>query len=276
MTDSTDEKDKNKDGADSEDEDEDYNPEHDKDDDVDEDDGNGAESMDVVMEEESVLAPAQKKAVDEAFQELFGYAWGTTFQLQRQQRQQSSRKKSPTIDNEEKRTKLLVHMLGPVRAARVLQMGASLRRRTPLAMRHAALPKSATSETIGGNVATTSAYYSKPEYETKLFAGKKIQVAVQPGAKSIATAAAAKKPSVGGLDSVLQQIAGPSKISTVAKTSADWDSFKTETGLEAELEKKAQGKDAFLVKQEFLSRVDNRTFEKEKGERDRERAKRGT
>jgi Bucentaur or craniofacial development len=57
----------------------------------------------------------------------------------------------------------------------------------------------------------------------------------QPGAKStsiaIATAAAAKKPSVGGLDSVLQQIAGPSKISTVAKTSADWDSFKTETGL---------------------------------------------
>jgi hypothetical protein len=275
MTDSTDEKDKNKNDADSEDEDEDYNPEHDKDDDADEDDGNGADAMDVVMEEESILAPAQKKAVDEVFQELFGYAWGTTFQLPRHLRQPSSRKTSPAIDKiEEKKTKLLVHMLGPVRAARVLQMGASMRRRTPLAKRQASLPKSTSTctETSSSNIA----YASQPEYETKLFAGKKIQVAIQPGAKSIATAAAKKPSGGGGIDSVLQQIAGPSKISTVAKTSADWDSFKTETGLEAQLEKKAQGKDAFLVKQEFLSRVDNRTFEREKGERDRERAKRGT
>ena len=71
-----------------------------------------------------------------------------------------------------------------------------------------------------------------------------------------------------GIDHMLQQIAGPSKITTVAKTSADWDSFKTETGLEAELEAKAQGKDAYLVKQDFLTRVDNRKFEIEKNERD--------
>jgi Bucentaur or craniofacial development len=294
MTASTDEKDKNNDdNANSEDEDEDYNPEHDKDADADEDDaGNGAEAMDdAVMEEmESVLAPSQKKAVDEAFQDLFGYSWGTTFQLPRRQRRQqhASRKKSPTViddSEEEKKTNLLVRMLGPDRAARILQMGASMQRRVPLAKRHAAHLKSiGSTELIGGGnniIATTNTAYSsqQPHYETKLFAGKKIQVAVQPGgATSFAAAAASKKkPSAGGgIDSVLQQIAGPAKISTVAKTSADWDSFKTETGLEAELEKKAQGKDAFLIKQDFLSRVDNRTFELEKGERDRERAKRGT
>ena len=46
--------------------------------------------------------------------------------------------------------------------------------------------------------------------------------------------------------------------------------------LQEELEKKAQGKDAFLVKEDFKSRVDRRKFELEKDVRDRERAKRGT
>ena len=46
--------------------------------------------------------------------------------------------------------------------------------------------------------------------------------------------------------------------------------------LQDELEKKAQGKDAFLVKQDFMNRVDHRKFELEKEERDRERAKRAT
>jgi hypothetical protein len=42
------------------------------------------------------------------------------------------------------------------------------------------------------------------------------------------------------------------------------------------LEKKAQGKDAFLVKQDFLKRVDQRKFELERDERERERVKRKT
>lgn len=41
-----------------------------------------------------------------------------------------------------------------------------------------------------------------------------------------------------------------------------------------ELEKKAQDKDAFLVKKDFLQRVDLRRFEHEKAERDLQRASR--
>jgi hypothetical protein len=77
------------------------------------------------------------------------------------------------------------------------------------------------------------------------------------------------------IDDVLQRLAGPSKTSTVQKTNNDWESFKeTDKQLQEELEKQAQAKDAFLVKQDFLLRVDNRRFEIEKEERDRERAKR--
>ena len=66
-------------------------------------------------------------------------------------------------------------------------------------------------------------------------------------------------------------------MSTVQKTSNDWESFKeSDKQLQDELEKNAQGKDAFLVKQDFLNRVDQRKFELEKDERDRERAKRAT
>jgi len=67
-----------------------------------------------------------------------------------------------------------------------------------------------------------------------------------------------------GIDSLLSQIKGPQKISTMTKTDADWEVFKDHAGLEEELKKKAEGKDAFLVKKDFLDRVDVRKFEKEK------------
>jgi hypothetical protein len=51
----------------------------------------------------------------------------------------------------------------------------------------------------------------------------------------------------------------------------DWESFKDKTGIDEELRKKAEGKDAYLVKQEFLQRVDLRKFEQEKAQRERER-----
>ncbi|CAB9516880.1 Bucentaur or craniofacial development [Seminavis robusta] len=243
-----------------EEDDEDYNPEQEKE----EEDGDEEPMMaEVVEEETTLLAPAQKRAVDQAFQDLFGYAWGTSFQLPRRRGKM------------DQKTQLLVQALGPMRAARILQTGASIRpsnnkRRRPAALQQQQQPKWTASTT--SSTASQQQQQQSTQYETKLFAGQKIQVAVQPGGQ---TTTVTKKPS-GGIDSVLQQIAGHSKISTVAKTSADWDSFKTETGLEAELEKKAQGKDAFLVKQDFLGRVDGRKFELEKEERDRERSKRGT
>lgn len=84
-------------------------------------------------------------------------------------------------------------------------------------------------------------------------------------------------PAAKGLDSLLTTLSRPEKLSTISKTSADWDLFKTKNApeLKEELENKAQGKEAYLVKKDFLNRVDERRFEIEKGERDRERAKRG-
>jgi len=77
------------------------------------------------------------------------------------------------------------------------------------------------------------------------------------------------------LDSVLNQIAGKKKLNTVEKSSNDWEGFKeTDKTLQDELERQAQGKNAYLVKQDFLNRVDQRTFELEKEGRDQERSRR--
>ena len=55
----------------------------------------------------------------------------------------------------------------------------------------------------------------------------------------------------------------------------DWEQFKDDSGLGETLEAAAQGNRAYLKKQDFLNRVDQRTFQLEKAERDKERAKRG-
>ena len=39
----------------------------------------------------------------------------------------------------------------------------------------------------------------------------------------------------GGLDSVLDTLKGPKVVSTVAKSSVDWDNFKEEKGLDEDL-----------------------------------------
>ena len=76
-----------------------------------------------------------------------------------------------------------------------------------------------------------------------------------------------------GIDALLTQINKPSKISTISKSSADWSVFKdTKTGLKEELQQKSQGNDAYLVKQDFLQRVDERRFEQEKEVRSQLRA----
>ena len=81
------------------------------------------------------------------------------------------------------------------------------------------------------------------------------------------------KKAASGIDAVLQKIAVPhKKISTMDKTNVDWENYKDRTGLEDELKKKAVSNDAYLVKKDFLQRVDLRRFEQEKDERNRKRA----
>ena len=69
----------------------------------------------------------------------------------------------------------------------------------------------------------------------------------------------------GALDSVLDTIKGPKAISTVTKSAFDWQSHKAKEGLDDELAPAA--KDGYLARQDFLVRVDHRTYEKERDER---------
>ncbi len=76
---------------------------------------------------------------------------------------------------------------------------------------------------------------------------------------------------VSALDAALSAIAGPAKMNTVTKSSADWENFKEGSGMADELEQAA--KDGFLAKKEFLERCDARLFEKEKELRQENREK---
>jgi hypothetical protein len=207
------------------------------------------EEEDEDYKEEDAGDEEDQMQVDEA---LFGYKWGTEFDFDG----------NKAIDSQ---AQMLVEIFGPTKAARILRSAATGSKRRKMA--------AASSNTPTEHI-TINLPKSRPQtvIETKVFAGQAIKVTRQQTEEPKPAVKAAGS----NLDKVLAQLAGPANISTVAKTSEDWEQFKqSDKQLQEELEKKAQGKDAFLVKQDFKSRVDFRRFELEKDERDRERAKRG-
>lgn len=188
--------------------------------------------------------------VDLAFERLFGYSWGTSFQLDASKMQGSTARQ-------------LVEIFGSITTARLLDSRGSSKRqkvqsiesRQVLNYKDIALPQTE----------------SKKVLETTVFAGQRIQTAKKE------TTSSKKSGDSGNIDNLLSKLNGPDKMNTVQKTNNDWESWKSEhKGIQDELEEKAQSKDAFLVKQDFLNRVDQRKFELEKEKRDRERAKRAT
>ncbi|ETI56168.1 hypothetical protein F441_01216 [Phytophthora nicotianae CJ01A1] len=92
------------------------------------------------------------------------------------------------------------------------------------------------------------------------FAGKQYNVSTSAG-----TVKSEKK----GLDKVLESLDEPKKVSTMEKSSLDWDKFKEKEGIEDELTHYT--KDGYIEKQEFLQRLDLKRFEIEKAERDKQR-----
>ncbi|KAK3915191.1 Craniofacial development protein 1 [Frankliniella fusca] len=68
----------------------------------------------------------------------------------------------------------------------------------------------------------------------------------------------------GGLSAVLSQIGKKSKISTLEKSKLDWERYKSDEGLNEEIQTHNRGKDGFLERQDFLQRTDLRQFEIEK------------
>lgn len=189
-----------------------------------------------VVEPASHLSSMQQQQVDSAFERIFGYKWGQSFRLLR----------NPTT----KQQRILCDVLGPQAAASIMRITSVGKKKmrpsqSQQAMQARTVP---TNSTITSKVTTASVQSSSP-------------------AKAAASA--------GGVDQLLKDMEGPAKETTIKKTSTDWDKFKTDTGLANKLEERAESKQAYLNRQDFLTRVDHRTFEVEKKGRDRERAKRG-
>ncbi|CAM9510018.1 unnamed protein product [Choristocarpus tenellus] len=127
-------------------------------------------------------------------------------------------------------------------------------------------------EDLGGTRALALAAHRKVEVaEVKKFAGREITVKRTVTAavadKIPSTVAAASKSSGKGLDGVLAALDGPKNISTVAKSSMDWDNYKAQEGLEGEMEQVTKEGTGYLNKQDFLQRCDVRRFEQERDAR---------
>lgn len=83
---------------------------------------------------------------------------------------------------------------------------------------------------------------------------------------------APKRPAVGGLASIMNEISGKKKkMGCLDKSKMDWDSYVNKEGIKEELTTHNRGKDGFVEKQEFLERADLRRFELEKTAREKTR-----
>lgn len=219
------------------DEDHDYNPDDkDAEDEVMEDIAASAVSTSLH------LTSLQQQTVDQAFERLFGYPWGKKYELPSQLTT---------------RDQILLRVLGRKMTASILK------------------------GTMVSKAAVVKATFFKTYQKPAAAATRSMRPST--GSGSVPASPANKKesprrgePKGGGVDQLLEDLKGPAKITTVGQSSAAWDSFKDDTGLGQKLEEHAQSKEAYLNRQDFLTRTDHRTFEVERRQRDRDRAKRGT
>jgi hypothetical protein len=251
--------------SDSEEEDEDYVPPAEGDDEEGSNSEKKSKQSSLLLSSETnhsapILSASKQKAVDDAFMELFGKPY-------RYQEDQKKELKSPEGRSQGalKKRKILSDIFG----------GASI-----------ATKLMETSKDIIQNDAM-SRKRKVPLFEVNRkditekikFAGQTMEIQrsvvvvgneTQQQSQEASTVENTNK--VSGIDAVLSQIKGPQKFTTIDKTNVDWENFKDKAGLEEELKKKAQSKDAYLVKKDFLNRVDLRRFEQERDERNKKRA----
>jgi len=243
----------------------------------------------------SNLSQTQQKAVDDAFSSLFDgktYNYGKNLKSSNKTIGRAAKKAL------RKKKRVLADIFGGVEASKILARSSKTTKREQRRCRAQQLPESlsddgavttsdsaakqsdaaATALTDSAAAAAAAAIEMTKKQtvtEVKVFAGQKISVQQEQQNPSIVnTQATTTTKRQSNLDAVLSNLAGPQKLSTVAKTSIDWDSYKGSQLSEVakdELETKAEGNDAFLVKKDFLQRVDLRRFEVEKEERERKR-----
>eukprot|EP00531_Pseudo-nitzschia_arenysensis_P004693 CAMPEP_0116120626 /NCGR_PEP_ID=MMETSP0329-20121206/3274_1 /TAXON_ID=697910 /ORGANISM="Pseudo-nitzschia arenysensis, Strain B593" /LENGTH=281 /DNA_ID=CAMNT_0003614405 /DNA_START=110 /DNA_END=952 /DNA_ORIENTATION=- len=250
--------------------------------------------------------------VDAAFQRLFGYSWGTSFDLPKRIWGTTFDLPTPNKDSSKASSKEqeMIEIFGPARTARILNLpwdvvapasatsSSSADYYNPAAILTTKIVASdtTTSTTLASSsaaialqtnsVAKGSKKRRLEDIDFKSIALPKHMVSSASSTSatsqtqastsaSLVTAKTTVAPATSKLDSVLSQISGKKQLNTVEKTSNDWEGFKeTDKTLQDELERNAQSKNAYLVKQDFLNRVDHRKFELEKEERDRERSRR--
>ena len=267
--------------VDSDEEDEDYVPGQDPDEVMASDDENDITTNQTTNEDISSLSITKQKAVDDAFNELFGFNY-TDSTTKKSSWKVPVKSKSAI----QKQKNILSSIFGKHSSAKLMSSS-----KATAAM---ARPKVSSS---GGMMRLERRVVK----EVKRFAGQEIcveKVVMMPIFSSTANSTDESKPSSSqpvaaaatststtttnrkakGLDNLLTEMSRPEKLSTISKTSTDWDLFKSknkDATLKEQLESRAEGNEAFLVKKDFLDRVDQRKFELEKEERDRERASRG-
>jgi len=264
---------------DSDEEDEDYVP---PDEDDNDDSGKVIANQDCTAVKEIQLS--KQKAVDAAFSDLFG---GSSATISTNISNKKSRKKTAIKSkNTRKKHQLLSDIFGHSNASKMI-----------IRSKPRSITGDSSRETGNRRNKPLQGIAKKVITETKVFAGQKIEIKRSVLESSSASnsqngnvpnsenkdgvsSTTANHPKsvpqqqnkVTGIDAVLSKIAGPEKISTMYKTSADWENFKDKTGLDDELKKKAESNDAYLVKKDFLDRVDLRRFEQEKEERNKKRS----
>jgi hypothetical protein len=102
--------------------------------------------------------------------------------------------------------------------------------------------------------------------ETRKFAGQEIAIerTVKVGESTSSSSSQVTAP-ITALDKALDVIKGPKVVSTVTKSSYDWENFKEKEGIEDDLA--VATKEGYLTRKDFLERCDYRAFEKEREER---------
>jgi len=81
----------------------------------------------------------------------------------------------------------------------------------------------------------------------------------------VPSASASAPAPASALDKVLNELKGPKAVSTMTKSSYDWENFKEKEGLEDELA--VATKEGYLKRKEFLERCDVREYVNERDSR---------
>jgi Bucentaur or craniofacial development len=195
------------------------------------------------------LTTAQTRCVDEAFVELFGYPFSND----------ENPKTSPA-------PRWLCDVLSSEKQAAYIWRQLPSRKQRQLATRalrkHSSLPM-ASFRTVP-YFPSTVAISRKNAADTNATAQKDTErnSTTTVAANNITTTSVSGGNRTSLASRVQQLTSDGASTSTLAKTALDWELYKEEHAIAATLEEQTTKTTAFLPKQEFLQRVDVRTYEK--------------